>query len=48
MHDRDELHSEPGLDIMGNVFDGGDNGVPSCEWQVYNYTKAFHLEVGLI
>ena len=48
MHDRDELHLELSLHIMGNMFDGGGDGVMGSEWQVYNNAKAFYLEVSFI
>ena len=48
MHNRDELCSESGLNITGDVFDCGSDGVPGCEWRVYNDAKAFNLEVGFI
>ena len=48
MHDRDELRSEPGLHITGDVFDCGGDGVLGGERRVYNDTKSFHLEVGFV
>ena len=48
MHDRDELHLEPGLHITGDIFNGGGDGVPGCEWGVYDDAKVFYLEIGLV
>ena len=48
MHDGDELHSELGLYIMGDVFDGGCDGVTGCERGVYDNTEAFNLKVSLV
>ena len=36
MHDRDELCLELGLDITGDVFDGGGNGIMCSECGVDN------------
>ena len=47
MHDGDELCSELSLHIMGNMFDGGGNGVVSGEQRVHN-NALFYLEVGLV
>ena len=33
---------------MGDVFDNGDNRVVSCEWRVYDDSKVFHLQIGLV
>ena len=33
---------------MGNVFNAGGDGVPGGEWRIYDNTKVFYLEVGLI
>ena len=43
MHDRDELCSELSLHIMGDMFNGGGNGVPGCEWGVYDDAETFDL-----
>ena len=48
MHDRDELCSESGLHITGDVFDCGGDGVLSGEWGVYDDAKAFDLEIGFV
>ena len=48
MHDRNELRSEPGLHIMGDVFNGGGDGVLSRERGVYNDAKTFNLEVSFV
>ena len=48
MHNRDELHSEPGLHITGDVFDDGGNRVSGGEQRVYNNAKVFNLEVSLV
>ena len=48
MHDRDELCSELGLHITGNMFDCRGDGVPGGEQGIYNNIEAFHLEVGFI
>ena len=48
MHNGDELCSEPGLDIVGNVLDSCGNGVSSSEQRVHNDAEVFNLEVGLI
>ena len=47
MHDRDELCLELGLYIMGDVFDGGCDGVLGHERGVYDNNKAFNLKVSL-
>ena len=48
MHDRDELRSELGLHITGDVFDCGGDGVLGGERGVYDNTEAFDLEVSLV
>ena len=48
MHDRDELHLEPGLYIMGDVLNGGGDGVLGCERGVHDDAKVFYLEISLI
>ena len=48
MCDRDKLCSESSLYIMGDVFDGGGDGVLSHEWRVHNNAKVFHLEISLV
>ena len=48
MHDRDELCSEPGLHITGNVFNSGGDGVVDSEWGVHDDSEAFYLEVSLV
>ena len=48
MHDRDKLCLELGLHVVSNVFYGGGSGVVGCERRVYDYTEAFHLQVGLV
>ena len=48
VHDRDELCSEPGLYIIGDMFNGRSDGVPGGEWEVHNNIKAFDLKVGLV
>ena len=48
MHNRDELCLEPGLDIMGDMCNGGSNGISDCECGVYDDTKAFDLKVSLV
>ena len=48
MHDGDELHSESGLYITGDVFDGGGDRVVSGKQRVYDDTKAFYLEISLV
>ena len=48
MHDGDELRSEPGLHITGEVLDGGGDGVLGGEWGIYDDAKAFNLEVSLV
>ena len=48
MHDRDELCSESGLHITGEGCNGGDDGVPGCEWGVHNNAKALDLEVSFV
>ena len=48
MHDRDELRSEPGLHITGDVFDCGGDGVLGGERGVYDDTETFDLEISLV
>ena len=48
MHDRDELHSELGLHITGDMFDSRSDGIPGGEWRVHDDTKALHLEISLV
>ena len=48
MHDRDELCSEPGLHIMGDVFHSRGDGILGSERGVYDDAEAFDLEVGLV
>ena len=48
MHDRDKLHSEPGLYIMDNVLNGWGDGILGHERGVHNNAKAFHLKIGLV
>ena len=48
MHDRDELCSEPGLHITGDVFYGGGDGVLGGERGVHNDAQAFDLEVSFV
>ena len=45
MHNGDELYSELGLDITGDMLDSGGDGITSGEWGVHDYTKTFDLEV---
>ena len=48
MYDGDELHSEPGLHVMGDMFDDGGNGVASSERRVHDYSKVFDLKIGFV
>ena len=43
MHDGDELCSEPGLYVTGDVFNGRGDGVLGGEGRVHDHTEAFHL-----
>ena len=43
MHDGDELRSEPGLHIMGNVFNGGGDGILGGEGRVHDYAEVLYL-----
>ena len=36
------------MHIMGNVFNGGGDGVVGCERGIYDDTEVFHLEVCLV
>ena len=48
MHDGDELCSEPGLHIVGDMFHGGGNGIVGHERGVHDDAEAFHLEISLV
>ena len=48
MHDGDELRSESGLYILGDMFNGGGDGVLGGEWGGYNDAQAFDLEISLV
>ena len=48
MYDGDELCSEPGLYIIGDVFNGESDRVSGCERRVHDNVKAFYLEVSLV
>ena len=48
MHDRNELCSELGLNIMDYILDSRSDGVLGDKCRVYDDTKAFNLEVGLV
>ena len=48
MHDGNELRSEPGLHITGDVFDCGGDRVVGHERGIHDHAKTFHLEVGLV
>ena len=48
MHDGDKFCSELSLDIMGDMLNGGGNGVPGGEWGVHDDTEVFDLEVSLV
>ena len=48
MHDGDELCSELGLYITGDMLDCKCNGVMGHEWRVYYDAEAFYLEVSLV
>ena len=48
MHDGDELCSEPGLHVMGDVFNSGGDGILGSEGRVHDYAEAFHLQIGLV
>ena len=48
MYDGDELCSELGLDIMGNVLDDRGDGVLGGEQRVHDDAKVFNLEVGFV
>ena len=43
MHDRNELRSEPGLHVMGDVCNCGGDGILSREGRVYDDAETFHL-----
>ena len=48
VHDRDKLCLELGLHIMGDMFDGGHDGVLDCEGRVYNNAEVLNLKVSLV
>ena len=48
MYDGDELCSEPGLYIAGDMFNSGDDRVVSRERGIHDDAKAFHMEVSLV
>ena len=48
MHNGDELRSEPGLYITGDMLDCRCDGIPSSEWGVHDDAKVFDLQVSLI
>ena len=48
MHDRNKLHLELGLHIMGNMFDSGGDRVVDGKQRVYDDVKAFYLEICLV
>ena len=47
MHDRDELCSELGLHVMGNMLDGQGDRAPSHEGGVHDNAEAFYLKIAL-
>ena len=48
MHDRDELHLELDLHIIGDMFDCGGDRIPGHERGVDDYAETFDLEVSLV
>ena len=48
MHDGNELCLESGLHVTSDVLNSGGDGVMGHERGVYDHTKAFHLQVGLV
>ena len=48
MYDRDELCSKLGLHITSNMFNHRGDRVVSSEWGVYDDSKMFNLEIGLV
>ena len=48
MYDGDELRSESGLHVTGDVLNSGGDGILSCEGRVHDDAETFHLQVSLI
>ena len=48
MYDGDELRSESGLYITGDVFNCGGDGILSREGRVHDDAETFHLQISLV